>query len=145
MKEMDRIAIKKIERIADAEYKAYLDSLSDEMREEYLGKISARIKRDVRINSFDSYITRHYESMKGCPHEYAICNGRDTFAGKECLCLDCGEYIDRSEAKEVIFSSVDDRLEDIRRKYVEYLMDNSVCDAYVKTFEYFSKKSSLLK
>jgi hypothetical protein len=58
MKEMDRIAIKRIERIADAEYKQYLDSLSDEMREEYLSKISDEIKRDVRINSFDSYITR---------------------------------------------------------------------------------------
>ena len=77
--------------------------------------------------------------MNGCNHEYAIYNGKDNFCGLDCLCLDCGEYIDKKDVKKVIFSMNDEKLEDIRKRYVELLMNNSVCDSFTKTFSLYSK------
>ena len=139
MKEIERIAIKKQYLIEKANYLKYVSSLEGELKERE-ESISEKTKHDVDINCFGLDIEKYYESMHGCPHEYGLCNFRDNFCGKDCLCLDCGEYLDRKDVKEVIYSNLDIKLEDIRKKYIEYLMNNSVADAYVKTFSFNYKK-----
>ena len=45
MKEIERIAIKKIHRISNEEYQKYLNSLSEKEKEELIGKINDDIKK----------------------------------------------------------------------------------------------------
>ena len=140
MKEMERIAIKKIHRIANEQYQKYLNSLSDESREELLSKIDDSLKKELEISSFDLHIEKYYDEMNGCSHEYGITNNSDEFMGRKCVCLDCGEYLDEKNFQKVFFVNSNESLLNIRNYYIENLMNNSVSDSFVSLKRKYSIK-----
>ena len=124
MKEMERLAIKKIDRISFERDTKEFESLSDEWKKQYYEMVGDDVIDTVRKNTFLYHVDMYYEDNK-CNHEFGISNNN------ECICLDCGKRLDESVVKHVFYLYSNEDVDSVRDNYIKFLMNNSVCDSFL--------------
>ncbi len=125
MKEIEKIQLLRILRKQREEADKLTQQFSEESRE-FFDKVSLETNNPQgNVGLLDYVISTEYD----CKHEYGIRNPEDSFFDHNCTCLDCGEYLDESEIKDIY--SVDTKMQPIRQEYLELLQQMSVCDSFV--------------
>ncbi len=126
MKEMERIVLLRILRKQKEEADRLIDTFSEESKNLFIEAAKKADNPKSRAHILDSIIAFDYD----CKHEYGLCNPNDSFGNKDCMCLDCGEYLDMKDIQKIYY--VNDNMEDIREEYLELLQSTSVCDSFTK-------------
>ena len=63
-----------------------------------------------------------------CTHEYGLQNKDDAYTNLDCMCLDCGKYLESKDLKTLY--EVRDNMNLIREEYLELIQDMSICDSF---------------
>lgn len=126
MKEIERIVLLRTLRKERETAEKITESISDLETKEIFRK--AAIKTDNpkdKVGLLDTIIAYNYD----CKHEYGIKNPNDAFFDKNCVCLDCGEYLDENDIQ--LIYEVNEKMDEIRNEYLELIQQMSVCDSFV--------------
>ncbi len=124
MKEMEKIVLLRILRKEREEAEKITESIKDPETREIFRQ--AHIKTDNpkdKVGMLDTIISENYD----CKHEYGICNPDDSFMDKNCMCLDCGKYLDRKDIGIVYDTNHSMNL--VRDAYLELIQQMSICDS----------------
>lgn len=123
MKEMERILL--LKRLIQERERAnkLTESFSEESKAIFDKAEKATNNPKDKVGLLDYIIENEYL----CEHEYGLINPNDSFMDKECICLDCGEYLDKSQIKRLY--GVNTNMLKIRKEYLELIQQMSVCDS----------------
>lgn len=124
MKEVEKIVLLRLLRKEREEAEKIVESMKDSEAKEIFK--NATINTDSPKNNvglLDTIISEDYD----CKHEYGLYNPSDSFMSKNCMCLDCGEYLDENEVG--ILYATSNNMSDVRKSYLELIQQMSICDS----------------
>ncbi len=124
MKEMEKLVLLRMLRKEREAAEKYTESIKDPETKEIFRQ--AAIKTDNpkdKVGLLDTIITYNYH----CKHEYGLHNPNDEFMDKDCVCLDCGEYLDRKDIG--IIYETNHNMNLVRNAYLELIQQMSICDS----------------
>lgn len=124
MKEMERIILLRILRKQKESADKLIDTFSEESKNLFIEAARKADNSKSKVGILDTIITQEYN----CKHEYGLCNPNDSFMEKDCVCLDCGEYLDMKDIQNIYY--VNGNMLEIRKEYLELLQSMSVCDSF---------------
>ena len=124
MKEIERISLLKILRNQREEADKLIDSFGEDTKSYFINISKLTDNPKDKVGILDTIINEKYN----CNHEYGLYNPNDSFMGKECSCLDCGEYFNSNEIKLIFDTKYN--MSKIRKEYLELIQQMSVCDSF---------------
>ncbi len=124
MKEVEKIVLLRLLRKEREEAEKIVESMKDpEAKEIFKNATSNTDSPKNNVGLLDTIISEDYD----CKHEYGLYNPSDSFMSKDCMCLDCGEYLDENEVG--ILYATSNNMSDVRKSYLELIQQMSICDS----------------
>lgn len=124
MKEVEKIVLLRMLRKEREEAEKIVESIKDpETRKIFKDATINAANPKCNVGLLDTIISEEYD----CKHEYGLYNPSDSFMSKDCMCLDCGEYLNENEVG--ILYATSNNMSDVRKSYLELMQQMSICDS----------------
>ncbi len=124
MKEMEKIVLLRMLRKEREEAEKITESIKDPETRELFRKAHTKTENPKdKVGLLDAIIEDNY----ACKHEYGVYNPDDKFMEKNCMCLDCGKYLDKKDIG--IIYETNHSMNLVRNAYLELIQQMSICDS----------------
>ena len=124
MKEMEKLVLLRMLRKEREAPEKITESIKDPETKEIFRQAASKTNNPKdKVSMLDTIISDNYN----CKHEYGLHNSSDKFMDKDCVCLDCGEYLDRKDIG--IIYETNHSMNLVRNAYLELIQQMSICDS----------------